>query len=64
MLTKEVHGAGNNCKPLHASEINIYDVCALREQNIRLKVGGRNSPQIHQRMQENALLLLLTCVRL
>lgn len=41
MLTKEVHGAGNNCKPLHASEINIYDVCALREQNIRLKVGGR-----------------------
>lgn len=37
MLTKEVQRAENDCKPLHPSEINIYDVCAQCEQIILLK---------------------------
>lgn len=37
MLTKEIQRAENDCKPLHPSEINIYDVCARSEQIILLK---------------------------
>lgn len=34
MLTNGVHTVGNNCEPLHPSPVNIYDACALGEQNI------------------------------
>lgn len=37
MLTNKVQSAGNRCKPLHVSPINIHDVCTSGSQNIRLK---------------------------
>ncbi len=41
MLTTEAHSVENDCKHLHPSEINIYDVCARCERNILLTWGEK-----------------------